>query len=81
MAMSNMSEISKRLSHELGWHVDRNTIFKKLREAGYLNYRNEPYFQYQKYFIAQQVVKGNDFVTRITLVKPKGIELIRKLME
>lgn len=81
MGNTNMSDVSKRLSREFERHVGRNTIFKKLREAGYLNRQNVPYAQYHKYFISQQVIRESGFSTRITLVKPNGIELIRKVMK
>lgn len=77
----NMSELGAMLSKELDRHIGRNTLFKILREAGYLNKHNEPYSQYRDYFETQKVERAYGYSTKMTLVKPKGMDLIRQLIE
>jgi phage antirepressor YoqD-like protein len=67
-----------------GW--GRNKIFKFLRGKSVLDYRNIPYREYQErgYFrVVEQTWKDDDGVNHVeftTLVYPKGVEFIRKLI-
>jgi len=76
----NMSEVAGIISKEQGRKVGRNTIFKKLRAAGCLNKQNEPCSGYHDCFETQRVERAYGFSTKMTLVRPKGVDLIRKLM-
>jgi phage antirepressor YoqD-like protein len=69
-------------------NVGRNTIFKKLREDGYLMEGNIPYQAFRnkdlfkmdlrpRYDSRQQILQWY----AVTLVSPKGIDLIKKIVK
>jgi phage antirepressor YoqD-like protein len=78
----NMREVSRVLWEANDIKIGRNTIFKLLREASVLNKRNQPNprFQNGPCFSVIKAKKSSGFKTRMTLVLPEGINLIRKVV-
>ncbi len=74
----DMAVVAKTL---FGAKMGRNSLFKKLRDAGILLSNNTPDQKYMKYFKVIHVPKpiGDQVVTfPTTLVKPEGIDYIAK---
>ena len=68
-------------ANQLG--IGRNTMMRKLREAGVLQKDNRPYQQYAKHFkvVAQSYEAQTETrATYTTYVKPSGVELIRRVL-
>jgi phage antirepressor YoqD-like protein len=76
-----MSQVAQILKEEHGLIYGRNTIFKKLRQANILNLKNLPYQQYMSggYFKVIRAKRGG-FETSMTLVRAKGIKLIKDVL-
>jgi phage antirepressor YoqD-like protein len=76
-----MSEVARILKEEHSLIYGRNTIFKKLRQANILNLKNIPYQQYMSggYFKVIRAKRGG-FETFMTLVRSKGIKLIKDVL-
>jgi len=77
----NMSEVSQLLNEKYNIECGKITLFRILREAGILNYRNLPYqkFVNEGCFIVIRSTR-NGFDNMTTLVLPKGLELILDLL-
>lgn len=84
---NEMSEIAKVLDYK---HADknktigRNTLFGILRGEDLLRYNNEPYQEYidRGYFvIIYQNIANTGMINSKTLVTPKGLDYIRKLLD
>lgn len=69
------------VANQLG--IGRNTMMRKLREAGVLQKNNRPYQQHAHHFkvVAQTYEAQNETrATHTTYVKPTGVELIRRVL-
>ena len=79
----SMDKVAKILDMGIG----RNNLFKLLRENKWLMDNNVPYQKYVRlgYFkLSERITKdadNNDHVYTVTLVKQKGLDKIRKLLE
>jgi prophage antirepressor-like protein len=68
-------------ANQLG--IGRNTMMRRLREAGVLQKDNRPYQRYAQHFkvVAQSYEAQNETrATYTTYVRPSGVELIRKVI-
>ena len=63
--------------------IGRNTMMRKLREAGVLQKDNRPYQRYAHHFkvvAATYEAQNSTKATHTTYVRPSGVELIRKVL-
>lgn len=68
-------------ANQLG--IGRNTMMRKLRDAGVLQRDNRPYQRYAHHFkvvATTYEAKNSTRATHTTYVKPSGVELIRKVL-
>ena len=73
--VQSMNEVGKLFG------LGRTTLFRKLRKSGILMQNNTPYQEYAHHFkvIAKPKAHGGSIVNHLVpLVKPSGIELIRR---
>ena len=78
-SLFSMAQVAKVLDMGIG----RNKLFKKLRDWGVLDSRNNPYQRYVdagyfKLVETHYMVNENSVVSETTYVKQKGVDFIRK---
>lgn len=69
------------VANQLG--IGRNTMMRKLREAGVLQKDNRPYQRYAHHFkvvATTYEAQNSTRATHTTYVRPSGVELIRKVL-
>lgn len=69
------------VANQLG--IGRNTMMRKLREAGVLQKDNRPYQRYAHHFkvvATSYEAQNSTRATHTTYVRPSGVELIRKVL-